>query len=149
MNPFAIIASFNYFIKIILFKKRQKVISFYQSGVRQQKWLQMGFEPMPAPIRDGIWSEVAEVLKQKSFLKAHFGIENKSNIKFILPTEIFLNNWDKILWKSLNKPAPQWTRQRSVMEKILPTYNFYNVFCFFSPGETPPKIYSLAPPFHY
>jgi len=47
-------------------KRRQNVVlSFYQPGICQQKWLRMGFEHMLAPTRDVIWIEVATTLPCK------------------------------------------------------------------------------------
>jgi len=39
-------------------KKEDKIHKLFQPGVCQQKWLQMGFEPMPAPTRDVLWIKV-------------------------------------------------------------------------------------------
>jgi len=42
---------------IMIGKRRQKVISFYQPRVCQQKWLRMGFKPMPTPVRGMLWNQ--------------------------------------------------------------------------------------------
>jgi len=54
----------------------------YEPGVYQQKWLQMGFELMPAPIKDVLWIE-ATSLKAAGFSHCRLPWVDKSLWHFI------------------------------------------------------------------